>query len=83
MLKRVVDKAKELLETIKENDKNKKYKPINDTIKWLNAKAEEDKKINKKLKEHYAGEARRESEEIKKLDKMINDNPDMLSKKVK
>ena len=83
MLKRVVDKAKELLETIKENDKNKKYKPINDTIKWLNAKAEEDKKINKKLKEYYAGEARRESEEIKKLDKMINDNPDMLSKKVK
>ena len=83
MLKRVVDKARELLETIKEYDKNKKYKPINDTIKWLYAKAEEDKKINKKLKEYYAGEARRESEEIKKLDKMINDNPDMLSKKVK
>ena len=45
------------------------------------AKKEDSKRINKVLKEYYKNEAQKASEEIKKFNKMINDNLDMSSEK--
>ena len=40
-----------------------------------------DGKINEALKKYYAKEAQRQSEKVEKVNKIINDNPDMSSKK--
>ena len=45
------------------------------------ARKEDSKRINKVLKEYYKNEAQKASEEIKKFNKMINDNLDMSSEK--
>ena len=81
-LKKVIDKSKELLKTIEKNyEDEKKYVSADELIKELNARAEDNKKINEKLKEYYAKEAQRASEEVEKFNKMINDNLDMSSEK--
>ena len=81
-LKKVIDKSKELLKTIEKNyEDKKKYVSADELIKELHARAEDNKKINEKLKEYYAKEAQRASEEVEKFNKMINDNLDMSSEK--
>ena len=80
-LKKIIDESKKLLETIKKNDKDKKYTSVDELIKRLNARAKNNKEINGKLKEYYAKEAQRASEELRKFNKMINDNLDMSSEK--
>ena len=75
--------VKEILES------NKKYKEsrakTDKTIKKLSAyikdREEVSKNTDKKLKEYYTKEAKKASEEIKKYNKMINDNLDMSSEK--
>ena len=66
---------------IKKNDKDKKYTSANESIKKINARAEDNRKINEILKEYYAKEAQKASEEVKKFNKLINDNLDMSSEK--
>ena len=80
----MIDQSKELLETTKkidEDKKNKKCTSADESIKELNARAEDDRKINDILKEYHAKEAKRVSEEVKKFNKMIDDNLDMSSEK--
>ena len=68
---------------------NKKYKEssakTDKAIKELGAeikdREEVSKNTNKKLKEYYTKEAQKASEEIKKYNKVINDNLDMSSEK--
>ena len=48
-------------------------------IKKLNARAEDNRKINEKLKEYNTKEAQRASEKVEQFNKMINDNLDMSS----
>ena len=62
-------------------DKNKKYISVDDLIKGLNARAKDNREINEKPKEYHAKEAQKASEEVEKFNKIINDNPDMLSEK--
>ena len=62
-------------------DKNKKYISADELIRGLNARAEDNREINEKLKEYHAKEAQRASEEVEKFNKMINDNLDMSSEK--
>ena len=84
LLKKVIDKSRELLKTIEKNDedkRNKKYLSADELIKRLNAIAKNNKEINEKLKEYYAKEAQRASEEVEKFNNMINDNLDMSSEK--
>ena len=50
-------------------------------IKKLNARAEDNRKINEKLKKYNTKEAQRASEKVEKFNKMINDNLDMSSEK--
>ena len=50
-------------------------------IKKLNARAEDNRKINEKLKKYNSKEAQRASEKVEKFNKMINDNLDMSSEK--
>ena len=61
-----IDKTDKEIEEIKARDK---------------AREEDSKHINKVLKEYYTKEAQKSSEEIKRFNKMINDNLDMLSGK--
>ena len=61
-----IDKTDKEIEEIKARDK---------------AREEDSKRINKVLKEYYTKEAQKSSEEIKRFNKMINDNLDMLSGK--
>ena len=82
-LKKIIDESKELLETIKKNDKDKRYTPADESIKKLNARAEDYSKINEVLKKYYAKEAERAFKEMERLNKIINDNLDMLSEKSK
>ena len=80
-LKKVVDESKELLKTIEKNDEDKKYLSADELLKGLNARTEDNREINKKLKEYHAKEAQRASEEVEKFNKIINDNLDMSSEK--
>ena len=76
LLKLVEKKSKVNAESIAKTDKEI------EEIKAKNKATEEDsKRINKVLKEYYTNEAQKASEEIKKFDKMINDNLDMSSEK--
>ena len=79
--KELVDESKELLKTIEKNDKDKKNISVDKLVKKLNPKAEDDRKINEKLKEYDIKEAQRASEKVEKFNKMINDNLDMPSEK--
>ena len=80
-LKKVVDESKELLKTIEKNDEDKKYLSADELLKGLNARTEDNREINKKLKEYHAKEAQRASQEVEKFNKIINDNLDMSSEK--
>ena len=80
----MIDESKELLKTIKKNDddkRNKKYLSADELVKRLNVRAEDNRKINEKLKEYDTKEAQRASEKVEKFNKMINDNLDMSSEK--
>ena len=78
--KKIIKESKELLKTIKKNNEPKKDED-DELIKKLNATAEDNRKINEKLKEYNAKEAQRASEEVDKFNKMINNNLDMSSEK--
>ena len=83
MFNKQLKDVKEILES------NKKYKEshteTDKMIKKLSAyikdREEVSKNTDKKLKEYYTKEAHKASEEIKKYNKMINDNLDMSSEK--
>ena len=62
-------------------DEDKKSVSDDELIKELNARAEDNRKINEILKEYYAKEAQRAFEEVEKFNKMINGNLDMSSEK--
>ena len=79
--KKLVDESKDLLEKTKKYDKDKKYTSVDEVLKRLNARAEDDRKINEMLEKYYAEEAKRASKEVEKFNKMINDNLDMSSEK--
>ena len=66
---------------IKKNDKDKKYTSADESIKKLNARAEDNRNINEILKKYRAKEAQKAFEEVEKFNKMINDNLDMSSEK--
>ena len=80
-LEKVMNESKELLKTTKKNDEDKKYTSADELIKQLNARAEDNRKINEVLKEYNAKEAQRASEEVEQFNKIINDNPEMSSEK--
>ena len=61
--------------------KIKKCTSVDEVLKRLNAKAEDDRKTNEILKKYYAEEAKRASKEVEKFNKMIDDNLDMSSEK--
>ena len=74
--KKLVDESKDLLEKTKKYNKDKKYTSVDEVLKRLNARAENDRKTNEILEE-----AQRASKEVDKFNKMINDNLDMSSEK--
>ena len=76
-----INESKEFLKTIKKYDKNKKYTSADEVLKKLNARSEDNEKVNEVLKKYYEKEAQRTSEGVEKFNKMINDNPDMSSEK--
>ena len=80
-IEKVMNESEELLRTTKKNDEDKKYTSADELIKQLNARAEDNRKINEVLTEYNAKEAQRASEEVEKFNKIINDNPDMSSEK--
>ena len=80
-IENVMNESEELLKTTKKNDEDKKYTSADELIKQLNARAEDNRKINEVLTEYNAKEAQRASEEVEKFNKIINDNPDMSSEK--
>ena len=65
----------------KKNDKDKKYTLADESIKKLNANAEDNRNINEIFKKYHAKEAQKMFEKIERLNKIINDNPGMSSKK--
>ena len=75
--------AKEILELIKKYKESnvKKDKMIKELHAEIKDREEVNKNTDKALKEYYTKEAQRASEEIKKYNKMINDNLDMSSEK--
>ena len=89
MLNKQVSDAKKILElTKKDSELNvKSIAKTNESVKKILAKAkareEDDRKINEILKKYNAKEAQRASKEVEKFNKMINDNLDMSSEKVK
>ena len=58
-------------------------KQIEGIIDKNKVKEEASKNIDKVLKEYYANEAQKASKKIEKFNKMINDNLDMSSEKMK
>ena len=52
--KKLVEESKELLEKIRKNDENKKYTSADEVLKSLNARAEDNRKINEILKNKFA-----------------------------
>ena len=87
MLNKQVSNAKKILELTKKNSelKAEAMAKTDESIKKILAKfkdrAEDNRKINEKLKEYNTKEAQRASKEVEKINKMINDNPDMSSEK--
>ena len=69
--KNLVDVSKELLEKIRKNDENKKYTSADEVLKSLNARAEDNRKINEIPKKYYAEEACRTSAKVENFNKMI------------
>ena len=80
LLKKVIEESKDLLKTNEKNDEDKKYISADELIKKLNARAENDRKINENLKEYNIKEAHKE---VEKFNKMITDNLDISREKVK
>ena len=76
-----INESKELVKKIKKYDENKKYASADEVLKKLNARSENDRKVNEVLKKYYEEESQRASERVEKFNKTINDNPDMSSEK--
>ena len=59
----------------------KKYASVDEVLKRLNTRIEDDRKINEMLEKYYTEEAKRASKEVEEFNKMSNDNLDMSSEK--
>ena len=87
MFNKQVRDIKEFLKLVEKKGKlnaesiAKTYKEIEEIRAKNKAKEEASKNNNKVLKEYYTNEAQKVSEEIKKINKMINDSLDMSSEK--